>query len=591
MGRLHQKIPFTLFNGDLKFHIKKRLSSLLIQVGFVCILIFCFIAQSCFSAVDFDEIRAQLKDSNWRNRNRAITELRSLSDPRAIELLKDALKDERYNNRSLAAEELEARKYVPTNVEDKILFIIARGAWNPQIWRELDKIGRPAIPYLLDCLFDGSPNVRLYAVQTLERLGFSPTNATQTTLFLIVHQQIDEVAKLGKDAVPALIPFLYSDDNSLKFKVFLKLGEIGDARAVDPIINYVYKNYDHQDMEWTAIAALGKLGDKRAINVLIPCLSTSYRTYAVDALEQLGYIPRNENEKIAFLIAKKEWEAVAEMGKHAMKRLFLFMVHPFETYQANEIAVVLEKHGFQPEEEWEKVFYLVALKKKDKLIEMGDAATKYLYKRLENVCNNYGSIPDFIDPLIIEVLGELKHKPSASLMIKLLKGLNPHPFMETGKLVKNIASALGNIEDKEAIDVLKETLPTWEANEEIGKTLEKLGWQPKTDEERVYFWICKKDVKKLNENWKLVKEILLKDFASNKVNKMENAIYTFAWLNKEEVIPELINIFNSTDNPFQLELFVKVGHPELLKAAHEWAAQRKVKLRPPPIGGYFWQKR
>ena len=68
------------------------------------------------------------------------------------------------------------------------------------------------------------------------------------------------------------------------------LGQLGDKRAVDPLIKAL--SDDHYWVRLSAAMALGQLGDKRAVDPLIMVLSDDYsgvRKAAKAALKKLGY--------------------------------------------------------------------------------------------------------------------------------------------------------------------------------------------------------------------------------------------------------------------------------------------------------------
>lgn len=69
------------------------------------------------------------------------------------------------------------------------------------------------------------------------------------------------------------------------------LGEIGDPRAVEPLIRCL-KDGDHH-VRSAAAKALGKIGDPEAIKPLIPCLHDEYfdvRNKAEEALANIGVL-------------------------------------------------------------------------------------------------------------------------------------------------------------------------------------------------------------------------------------------------------------------------------------------------------------
>ena len=77
-------------------------------------------------------------------------------------------------------------------------------------------------------------------------------------------------------------------------------------------------------VRWRAAEALGKIGDKRAVGPLIEALKDSnwlVRDNAAEALGEIGWKPRNQAEKISYLIAAQKWDELVKIGKPAVKPL------------------------------------------------------------------------------------------------------------------------------------------------------------------------------------------------------------------------------------------------------------------------------
>jgi HEAT repeat protein len=80
---------------------------------------------------------------------------------------------------------------------------------------------------------------------------------------------------------------LKDEDTYVRGRAVDALGNIGDARAVEPIINAL-KN----DKNWYAAEALGKIGDARAIEALNQALKDSDASVRLNAREALDKIQK-----------------------------------------------------------------------------------------------------------------------------------------------------------------------------------------------------------------------------------------------------------------------------------------------------------
>jgi hypothetical protein len=150
-------------------------------------------------------------------------------------------------------------------------------------------------------------------------------------------------------------------------------------------------------------------------------------------------------------------------------------------------------------------------------------------------------------------------------------------------------------------------LRDWYAGNEVADALDKLGWQPTTDDEKVHYLVAKmkvdeyvkkeyfllrgrkgkgievgkeghfslskKKVDELKQIWNITKRVLLKDIESNSndYRVIENAVHALLSIEKREIIQELINILNRKGTKEMAEVYLNCGCPELFKTAKSWA--------------------
>jgi len=123
--------------------------------------------------------------------------------------------------------------------------------------------------------------------------------------------------KFGPWAVPALIALLGDADANVRANAVWALGDIGDVRAVEPLIAALRD----ADVRWCAARALGELGDNRAVEPLIPLLGdadANVRVYAAGALGEINKDPRAFAVLITALGdtgAQVRWSAAGALGK------------------------------------------------------------------------------------------------------------------------------------------------------------------------------------------------------------------------------------------------------------------------------------
>lgn len=107
----------------------------------------------------------------------------------------------------------------------------------------------------------------------------------------IQYRAKEELIKIGKPAVEPLIVSLKNKDKSVLWEVIGALGEIKDRQAVEPLIVFLHD----KDVE--------------------------IRYSAAEALEKLNWMPKNDKEKISFLIAYQKWDELVKIGKSAVEPL------------------------------------------------------------------------------------------------------------------------------------------------------------------------------------------------------------------------------------------------------------------------------
>ena len=82
----------------------------------------------------------------------------------------------------------------------------------------------------------------------------------------------------------------YLEEGRRRIEVIAELIEIGDLRAVEPLIKAAEKK--GSEGRWRAIEALGELGDNRAVKALVEALEDKeVRESAAYALDELGWDP------------------------------------------------------------------------------------------------------------------------------------------------------------------------------------------------------------------------------------------------------------------------------------------------------------
>lgn len=260
-------------------------------------LMFFFLSVSAFAETDkVEELIKRLNNENSVSRKEASEALGALRDPRAVWPLINMLKDEDENVSSAAA---------------TALLNIGQSAVEPLItvFGDKDLIVAPS-PSSISDLSDSK------AISEAIEKGLKVTN---------VRLYIIEILGRLKDprAVEPLIRHL--DDTDLDRDIAKVLGWIGDRRAVLPLINVVKDKNRSPSTRLEAARSLVKgLNDKSVIPILVLSLQDwRVNEKIADLLgADLGWQPQSTEEKVHFLIGKKDGKALVENWDETKQVLF-----------------------------------------------------------------------------------------------------------------------------------------------------------------------------------------------------------------------------------------------------------------------------
>jgi HEAT repeat protein len=208
-----------------------------------------------------DPLINALKDDDIGVRWRVVEALGKLGDPKAVDPLTNALKDENKYMRQGAAE-------------------------------ALGKIGDPkAVDALINALKDEEWFMRHRAAEALGKIGWKPKDNEEKAWYLVANRDYESL-KLGKHSVDPLINALKDEDENVRKWAVGALGKIGDPKAVDPLINAL--NDDVNSVRKWAAEALREIGDVRAVEPLIQAISSRelVENVRVSIAEALGMLHR-----------------------------------------------------------------------------------------------------------------------------------------------------------------------------------------------------------------------------------------------------------------------------------------------------------
>lgn len=277
----------------------------------------------------------------------------------------------------------------------------------------------PAIPYLIDMLGD-TESVTSYtgSVPAL------PTSAAKEALTLLV--------RIGKPAVEPLISALRDMNSEVRKNAAEALGQMGDARAIEPLIKILRDDNDTNARK-IAIEALGNIHDARAVEPLLGSLSdrrTVIQNASFDALVKLAEAAKErlDAQPLGVMLEDKNTAvrqlAIANLAeipsRDSAELLIPYLADP-DTGIRNAVTEALR--------------------------EIGEPAADPLVQTLA-----HEDISTVITAVVI--LGDFREKRAAEPLSSLLHYQSEDRPLEAAKLRAETANSLGKIRDAQAVPSL-----------------------------------------------------------------------------------------------------------------------------------------
>ncbi len=331
------------------------------------------------------------------------------------------------------------------------------GHFNVSHEEVLAKIGPLAVPYLKIALADKDSFVRSKAAEALDKIGWQPESLELKIVYLFAKQRWGALVEIGAPAIPILVTASYDRDLYVSYPAAKALDNIKYRIAAEPFIKI--------------------LNDK----------NSSMHPEAAAALSKIGWKPETKEENIAYIVAKKDWNALAKKDAPAVPALIKLLSYHKHWYVRSKAAETLGNiRGHRTREHLIK-----ALNDVDPYVRIA-AATALDKKGWEPKTQELK-----IAYLFAKQDWEALVKIGAPAIPTLVKAFSDNSFFIRSEAV--ITS--GNIKDSEAIEPLIEVLgdnnPSIRL--EAAKALDKIGWEPKTEEQTIAYLFARQDWEALVE--------------------------------------------------------------------------------------------
>ncbi len=139
-------------------------------------------------------------------------------------------------------------------------------------------------------------DMRKTIAEVLDATGWKPSNEHERTNYLIAKERWDDVAKLGKPAIPILLSWLKFEDVYVRLNATRILGSIGDTKLIKPIIHATVPHLDENMSNYyktllpVTVEAVVKTGEAgiQPLSNMLPSLGPLLGIPVIWSLFQLG---------------------------------------------------------------------------------------------------------------------------------------------------------------------------------------------------------------------------------------------------------------------------------------------------------------
>ncbi|MBN1506007.1 MAG: HEAT repeat domain-containing protein [Sedimentisphaerales bacterium] len=489
-------------------------------------------AQELLRIGTFEAVAACLQYGDSRSRYQAIQALGRIEDPRAVDLLATCLKDPDPGIQNAAVDVLRMKGSA------------ASGLLADYVRTNKQREAPGGLPW---------PG-RLSAGRMMGPSGMEDRQATAARR--LAAKSLSQTHEPG--SMDALVACLRDNDPQIRSSGAYGLAKIG-PQGVDYLIQCLTD--PDISIRDCAAEALGKSDDSRAIPPLAACLADrrcEIRWSVAQALTRLRYEPTTFQEKVDFYLAQDNTAGLVQMGSAVVESLIEELQSPAPASCAvKALGRIGDTRAVEPLAAALRVEHsgLVRTDVAEALWEFGDIR----------------GVEFLVTSSTLSHWQTRGRRPEDRLASGTPRDLLACLYDPDAKIRGKAISAFARLGDKKAVAALRYALPDRELNPPLVSALSKLGWEPQSAEEEVYFWIARKDKRRIEQFWSQTTKVLLENVRSGIGRKVENGVYTFIALGRPEIIPELVSVLDSSESKETAEVYLNCGQEDLAQAAEDWA--------------------
>jgi len=317
-------------------------------------------------------------------------------------------------------------------------------------------------------------------------------------------------------AIPALVERLGDEDARMRAAAAAALGAIGDARAVEPLVQLVL----HEPVaavRQEASDALRQIGGPTACQALASALDAeeeAVRQMAAAVLRRYAWEELSDAQRARVAIVSQDWEAAMRLGPAAVG-LLAEVVRTGTAHTCRQAAEALGRMGGEAYAALKAILEEVELDERARQVAAW-ALREYAWPELDArqmaiaaiVSNEWTALPALgvaaVEPLwdvlqrgsrearlqAVEVLGRIRQRQALDALAAALRdGAQETPVREA------LATALARVADEGCIETLSAALEdeSWAVRSAAAAGLERLGWKTHDERQRALLAVLQRD--------------------------------------------------------------------------------------------------
>lgn len=343
--------------------------------------------------------------------------------------------------------------------------------------------------YLLVALESVQSNVRRAAAESLEILGWQPSDDVLMLVYAVAKEDWDTCVALGPRAMEKLLDIFEMVEEGDRANIAQVMGQIRSERA-SPILIAALED-STLDVRQACIRALAQIGGDDVIGPLVRMLSdrsSAARLEAAEALEKLGWKAEDQQDRCRYLIARKEWEACAELGVACGDSIRWALGDEADDVrrgavvalgQVGESSSLGELRGMLEDRDAEVIAATMHA-----LGAIGDTTT------LDWVLCALAHDDIHVQRSATQALGQFQMPESRAACRAVITNIHRHDSVRA-----EAARSLARLSDTESIDLLLEFLAAGSADlrNATAAALRNLGWVPPDTQARIQYLIAMND--------------------------------------------------------------------------------------------------